>query len=61
MKEKTDTLSIVDYISAGVVRIIRTDRACVRYHTNSATVTVMYRTEKELESGLEVAARILEG
>lgn len=61
MKDKRElVLTMDDYISAGVVLLIRTDRACVRYHTNSATLTIMYRTESELKAGLEIAARILE-
>lgn len=58
--QDNDALTINDYIDSGIVRIIRTDRACVRYHTNSLTVTVMYRDDAELKAGLEIAARILE-
>lgn len=58
--QEDNALTITDYIESGIVRIIRTDRACVRYHTNSATVTVMYRDDGELQAGLEIAARILE-
>ena len=42
-----------------IIKVLKTDRNEVRYHVHSDSVTVLYKNQKGLAAGYEVAMRIM--